>query len=95
MPETNESANDIRNLREILWGHIHTLDRVRGFKRRPSVDKYLRVAHGIAQLSGVLLKVIEVETKVVEQSDLEARLDELEAKMKTTRGAKWPISHAG
>jgi hypothetical protein len=62
-------------LAEILWGFIQDMDKVRHWKRKPSLDKLLRVAHAVSQLSGAYVKV----TEAGEIAALEARLAAVEA----------------
>src|SRR5262245_21031288 len=60
VPETPESLRRFNELCEILWSFIQDLERVRHQKRKPSVDKVLRVAHAVwptrVFLSGVVAK---------------------------------------
>lgn len=87
MPETPETSNRITALADILWGFIQDLERVRHQKRKPSVDKVLRVAHAVSQLSAAYLKVAEADVVFREVPDLQERIRQLAA---STNGHEHP-----
>jgi hypothetical protein len=72
MPDEPEIPNRTAELREILWHFVEDLERIRHLRRKPSLDKLLRVVHAVSQLSGAYLRAAEV-------SDLTARVAALEA----------------
>jgi hypothetical protein len=72
MPDDREIPNRTVELGEIVWRCILDLERVYHLRKRPSLERRLKVAHAMAQLSGAYLKVAEA-------ADLSARLAQLEA----------------
>src|SRR5262245_50570826 len=62
--------NHTAELCEMLWGFRQDLDRVRHQKRKPSVEKVLRVVHAVAQLSGAYLKAVEFRSVYDELPEL-------------------------
>jgi len=50
---------------------------VRHLKRKPSVEKLLRVAHAVAQLSGAYLKAAEAEAVMATVPELKAQVQQL------------------
>jgi hypothetical protein len=77
MPDNTENPSRIAELRDILWGHIQDLDQVRRLKKRPSLERRLKVVHALSQLSASYLKVVEVDAVLEAVPALEAQVQEL------------------
>jgi hypothetical protein len=78
MMEITDPCNWINELAAIHWAFIQDLERVRQHRKRP-VDKLLRVAHCLAQVSASYLKVIEAQAVYQEVPELRERLATLQA----------------
>jgi hypothetical protein len=77
MPDNAENSSKIAELRDILWAHIHDLDQVRLLKRRPSLERRLKVVHALSQLSASYLKVVEVDAVLEAVPALQAQVQQL------------------
>ena len=86
MPEDRETLKRTAELCEILWGFILDLERVRHVKRRPSLEKLLRVAHAVSQLSGAYLKAAEADAVLASVPTLQAQVQQLLAESRNGHG---------
>jgi hypothetical protein len=77
MSDDTENPRRIAELREILWAHIQDLDQVRRLKRRPSLERRLKVVHALSQLSASYLKVVEVNAVLETVPELQAQMQEV------------------
>jgi hypothetical protein len=77
MPDNAENSSRIAELSDILWGHIKDLDQVRFLKKRPSLERRLRVVHALSQLSAAYLKVVEVDAVLEAVPALQAQVQHL------------------
>jgi hypothetical protein len=69
--------NRTKELGEILWAYIEEFERVRHLRKRPSVDKMIRVSHAVSQLAGMYLKVVETDAALRTVPELQAQVQEL------------------
>jgi hypothetical protein len=92
MPDDGRNPNRTTELCEILWGYIQDFERVRHLKKRPSLDKLLRVAHAVSQLTGAYLKAAEAEAVLGSVPALQAQVQELLRESRNGHGH--PAAHA-
>jgi hypothetical protein len=72
-----ENPHRITALCGILWGHILDLDAVRSQRKRPSLERRLKVAHAVSQLSGAYLKAAEADAVLNAVPALQEQVQEL------------------
>ena len=92
-PDESENPNRIAELGEILWAHIRDLDRVRFLKRPPSLDRRLKVAHALGQLSAAYLKVMEADAVMATVPTLQEQVHQLQREARN--GHQHPAASAG
>jgi hypothetical protein len=96
MPDNTENPRRIAELSGILWAHIQDLDQVRLLKRRPSLERRLRVVHALSQLSAAYLKVVEVDAVLEAVPALQAQVQHLRQLVAESRnGHGHPTPTAG
>jgi hypothetical protein len=69
--------NRTKELGEILWAYIEEFERIRHLRKRPSVDKMIRVSHAVSQLAGMYLKVVETDAALRTIPELQAQVQDL------------------
>jgi hypothetical protein len=85
-PDEPQNHNRIAELAEILWGHIRELDRYRFMKKRQPLDRKLKIAHAVSQLSAAYLKVVEADAVMASVPTLQAQVKQLLAESRNGPG---------
>jgi hypothetical protein len=93
VPDESQNPQRIAELADILWAHIRGLDQVRLLKRPPSLDRRLKVAHALGQLSAAYLKVVEADAVMAAVPTLQAQVQQLLAESRNGHGH--PAASAG
>ena len=93
MLDESKNPNRTTELCDILWWHIKDLDQVRLLKKRPSLERRLKVVHALAQLSGAYLKVVEADAVMAAVPTLQAQVQQLLAESRHRYGH--PAATAG
>ena len=93
MADEAEKTQRIAELADILWAHIRDLDQVRRLKRRPSLERRLKVAHAIGQLSAAYLKVAEADAVMAEVPTLKTQVQQLLAESRNGHGHAPATAH--
>src|SRR5688572_152328 len=86
MLDESKNPNRTAELCDIMWWHIKDLDQVRLLKKRPSLERRLRVVHALAQLSGAYLKVVEADAVMAAVPTLQAQVQQLLAESRNGHG---------
>jgi hypothetical protein len=93
VPEEPHNLKRIAELADILWGHIQELDKYRFMKKRQPLDRKLKIAHAVSQLSAAYLKVVEADAVMAAVPTLQAQVQQLLAESRNGHGH--PAASAG